>query len=150
MGQKRIFVLHGPSLNLLGTREPQIYGSTTLAEINAGLEAGAAELGIAVTCRQSNHEGELIDWIHEAKSAAQGLIINAGAYTHTSIALMDAVLSVGLPMIEVHLSNPYRREDFRHRSYLSPVALGVICGFGAQSYRLALEALCHRLEGSTK
>lgn len=149
MGQKRIFVLHGPSLNLLGTREPQIYGATTLAEIDASLLARGAELGADVICRQSNHEGDLVDWIHEAKSAAQGLIINAGAYTHTSIALMDAVLSVGVPMIEVHLSNPYRREEFRHRSYLSPVAVGIICGFGAQSYRLALEALCHRLEGST-
>lgn len=150
MGQKRIFVLHGPSLNLLGTREPHIYGATTLAEINARLEARAAELGIEATCRQSNSEGELVDWIHEAKGAAQGLILNAGAYTHTSVALMDAVLSVGLPMIEVHLSNPYRREEFRHRSYLSPVALGVICGFGAQSYLLALEALRHRLEGPTQ
>ena len=148
MGQKRIYVLHGPSLNLLGTREPHIYGATTLAEINAGLEARGSELGVEVVCRQSNHEGQIVDWIQEAKTRAQGLIINGGAFTHTSIAIMDAVTAVGLPMIEVHLSNPHARESFRHHSYLSPVAIGVICGFGAQSYGLALDALCHRIQGS--
>ena len=145
MGQKRIFVLHGPSLNLLGTREPHIYGTTTLAELDAGLAEKGAVLDVEIICRQSNHEGQLIDWIHEAKGKADGLILNAGAYTHTSVALMDAVSAVKLPMIEVHLSNPHAREAFRHHSYLSPVAIGVICGFGVRSYELALDALCHRL-----
>jgi len=136
-----ILVLHGPSLNLLGTREPEIYGHQTLDDINAAIKAHGQTLGLSVDCRQSNHEGQLIDWVHSARGTAQGLIINAGAYTHTSIALADAVTAVSLPLVEVHLSNIFAREAFRHHSWLSPVAIGLICGFGAQGYLLALDAL---------
>ena len=139
-----ILVLHGPSLNLLGTREPEIYGHQTLDDINAAIKAHAQTLGLSVDCRQSNHEGQLIDWVHGARGTAQGLIINAGAYTHTSIALADAVTAVSLPLVEVHLSNIFAREAFRHHSWLSPIAIGLICGFGAQGYLLALDALARR------
>lgn len=136
-----ILVLHGPNLNLLGLREPGIYGSTTLAEIDQSLVQLAHRLDVELTCQQSNHEGELVQAIHAARGAQVGLLINAGAYTHTSVALRDAIAGVGLPTVEVHLSNIYQRENFRHHSYIAPVAIGQISGFGANSYRLGLQAL---------
>lgn len=136
-----IFVLNGPNLNLLGVREPEIYGHETLDDIAGRLEDRARELGFALDMRQSNHEGHLIDWLHEAQALpARAVILNAGAFTHTSVALRDAVKAIATPVLEVHLSNPHAREAFRHRSHISPVARGVICGFGALSYLLALEA----------
>lgn len=139
-----IFILNGPNLNLLGVREPEIYGRQTLADIEALTKSHAAKLGLSVDFRQSNAEGVLIDSIHEARDAASGVIINAGAYSHTSIALLDALLSVSQPIIEVHLSNLFKREAFRHHSYVSAAATGMICGLGAQGYVLALDAL-HRI-----
>lgn len=139
-----VLILNGPNLNLLGTRQPEVYGRTTLADVEASCAAHAEKLGLDVVCMQSNHEGALIDAIHAAKGVHGGLVINAGAYTHTSIALMDAVASVELPAVEVHLSNIHAREEFRHVSYLSKVAVGQICGFGAQGYLMALDALAHR------
>ena len=136
-----ILVLNGPNLNLLGTRQPEVYGSTTLADIENLCRAEASDLGLEIDFAQSNHEGALIDAIHGAKGVHAGLIINAGAYTHSSIAIMDAVHSIALPVVEVHLSNTHSREDFRHRSYLSKAAIGVIAGFGAASYTLAIRAL---------
>lgn len=136
-----IFILNGPNLNLLGTRQPEIYGSRTLADIEADCRQAAGRLGFAVDFRQSNSEGVLVDWVQEAGSAAAGLVINPGAYTHTSVALRDAILGAAKPAIEVHLSNIFAREAFRHHSYISPVAIGVICGFGPMGYVLALEAL---------
>ena len=136
----KIAVIHGPNLNLLGTREPEIYGSSTLQDINAGLISLGTELGCDVESLQSNHEGELIDGIHAAAKSTDFVIINPGAFTHTSIALRDAFLGVGLPLIEVHLSNIHQREEFRHRSYFSDIAEGVIVGLGAQGYQLALSA----------
>lgn len=136
-----VYVLNGPNLNLLGQREPHIYGSTTLAEIEQRCQQRAAELGVALVFRQSNHEGVLVDWIHEARDQAAGVIINAGAYTHTSIALLDALNSVAVPVIELHVSNLHRREPFRHRSYVAQAATGVIAGFGAAGYELALQAV---------
>lgn len=143
-----VLILNGPNLNLLGQRQPEVYGSTTLADIEASCSKYAAELNLNVAFVQSNHEGVMIDAVHAAKGAHAGLIINAGAYTHTSIALMDAVASVELPMVEVHLSNIHAREPFRHVSYLSKVALGQICGFGAQGYHMALDALSTRVSAS--
>lgn len=142
-----ILVLHGPNLNLLGTREPQIYGEATLADINDMLMGLGKELGVSVETRQSNVEGELVSWIQQAPSQFQGLVFNPAAYTHTSIALRDAVTGVGLPMVEVHLSNIHRREGFRRRSYLASVSLGQISGFGPQSYSLGLRALVSALQG---
>jgi 3-dehydroquinate dehydratase-2 len=136
-----IYVLNGPNLNLLGTREPEIYGHETLDDIAAMLDDRAQQLGLTIDLRQSNHEGHLVDWLHEARAeGAKAVILNAGALTHTSVALYDAVKAISLPVIEVHLSNPHAREAFRHHSYISPVARGVICGLGAQGYLLALEA----------
>jgi 3-dehydroquinate dehydratase II len=136
-----VYVLNGPNLNLLGTREPEVYGSDTLDDIAGQLEDRARELDLEVEVRQSNHEGHLIDWIHEAAShGAKAVILNAGAFTHTSIALHDAIKAVTVPVIEVHLSNPHKREDFRHKSYVGMAAKGTIAGFGALSYILALEA----------
>ncbi len=135
-----ILVLNGPNLNLLGTREPQVYGSTTLEEINAELVALAAKAGAKLDCFQSNHEGALIDRIHAARSdGTEFAIINPGALTHTSVAIRDAFAGVALPFVEVHLSNVYQREPFRHHSYLSDIAVGVICGLGVHGYRLALD-----------
>lgn len=136
-----VLVLNGPNLNMLGKREPGVYGARTLAEIETETTAFGAGLGISVDFRQSNHEGMLVDWIHEALGRCRGIVINPGAYTHTSIALQDAIRAVGLPTIEVHLSNVFARETFRHHSYISPAALGVICGFGPLGYQLALTAL---------
>ena len=142
---KPVFILNGPNLNLLGMREPDIYGSETLADLDARCRARAKALGLTVEARQSNSESELIGWIQEAHSAACGIIINAAAYTHTSVAIHDALKVAKVPVIEIHLSNIYRRESFRHRSHVSPVAHGVICGFGAHGYELALEALAELL-----
>ncbi len=141
----KVQILNGPNLNLLGTREPEIYGTTTLDEIEALCRRRGNELGIEVDCRQSNGEGQLVDWIQEARGAYNGLILNPGAYSHTSIALLDALLAVGLPVIEVHLSNIHRREPFRSQSYVSKAATGVIAGFGAPGYLMALEELARRL-----
>jgi 3-dehydroquinate dehydratase-2 len=140
-----VLILNGPNLNLLGQRQPEVYGTTTLADIEDMCSTRASALKLDVSFLQSNHEGVMIDAVHAAKGTHGGLIINAGAYTHTSIALMDAVASVELPMVEVHLSNIHAREPFRHVSYLSKVAIGQICGFGAQGYLMALDALAERL-----
>ncbi|MBG1240756.1 type II 3-dehydroquinate dehydratase [Nostoc sp. NZL] len=145
-----ILALHGPNLNLLGQREPGIYGSLTLAEINRLLEEEGFNIQAKVFSVQSNHEGILVDTIHGALGIYQGILINAGAYTHTSVALRDAIAAVNLPTVEVHLSNIYRREDFRHHSYIAPVAIGQISGFGVQSYLLGLQALVHFLRKDEK
>lgn len=138
--RRTVLVLNGPNLNLLGTREPDTYGTTTLADIEARLRALGEELGVGVECFQSNHEGALIDRIHEARGRCDAIVFNPGAYTHTSLALADAIAAVEIPTIEVHLSNVYRREAVRHRSFISPVAVGQIAGLGAQGYLLALRA----------
>ena len=145
-----IYILNGPNLNLLGTREPEIYGADTLAMVEEKCTAKAKALGLTIDFRQTNIEGELVNWIHEARLKAQGIIINAGAYTHTSVALHDALKGVGLPAIEVHLSNVYKRESFRHHSYISPAAHGVICGFGPHSYELALDGISSVLNTTRK
>jgi len=138
---KPIYVLNGPNLNLLGSREPEVYGKDTLNDVKAKCEAKAKAFGFAIDFRQSNHEGELVAWIQEARTDAAGLIVNAGGFTHTSIAMLDALLACPIPSIEVHLSNIFTREPFRHRSYISKAVKGVICGFEANSYELAVEAL---------
>lgn len=137
----RILILNGPNLNLLGTREPELYGTETLADIQSLCAREGQQLGLAVDFRQSNHEGELVEWIQEAREGYGGIILNAGAYTHTSVALYDALQMVKAPVIEVHLSNIYKREEFRHHSFISPAAKGVICGLGSKGYVLALQAL---------
>lgn len=140
-----ILILNGPNLNLLGTRQPEVYGRTTLADVEAMCAEKANTLGIAIDFRQSNHEGELVDWIQEAKGRHQGIVINAGAYTHTSVALADAIASVELPVTEVHISNIHQRETFRHVSYLSKVSVGMICGFGPFGYLMGIDALVNHL-----
>lgn len=145
VGQLNILVLHGPNLNLLGQREPNIYGTVTLATINRLLQEKAAYLQVNMVSLQSNHEGVLVDAVHEAGQKHQGILINAGAYTHTSIALRDAIAAVKIPTVEVHLSNIYQRESFRHYSYIAPIAIGQISGFGASSYCLGLQALVEYL-----
>ncbi len=140
-----VLVLHGPNLNLLGLREPGIYGASTLPQIDSQLVEMGRSLGVSVQSLQSNHEGILIDAIHDARSQYQGIVINAGAYTHTSIAIRDAITAVQIPTVEVHLSNIHKREEFRHHSYLSSIVVGQICGFGANSYYLGLQALVAHL-----
>jgi len=143
---QKILVINGPNLNLLGTREPEIYGRQTLAEIMQALTAEAQAMGLQVESCQSNHEGELVDRVHRAaQEGVSGIIINPGGYTHTSVALRDAISGVGLPTIEIHLSNIHAREAFRQHSYIAPVAIGQICGFGAAGYSLALKAMQLRL-----
>ena len=145
-----ILILNGPNLNLLGSREPEIYGRETLADIEASSAKKAASLGLAIDFRQSNSEGEIVGWIQQAPGRAAGLIVNAGALTHTSIAVLDALLACGLPVVEVHLSNIHRREEFRQRSYVSQAAQGMICGFGGHGYELALEAMARLLNNAAK
>ncbi len=143
-----ILVLNGPNLNLLGQRQPDVYGSTTLADIEKMSRDKANELGVALEFRQSNDEGAMLDILHAAKDAHDGIILNAGAYTHTSVALRDAISSIELPVIELHLSNIHAREEFRHHSYISGVALGLICGFGAAGYPMAVAAMTDHLEAA--
>lgn len=142
-----IFILNGPNLNMLGTREPEIYGSKTLADIESRCRARAKNLGVGIDFRQSNIEGELVGWIQEARTQAAGIIINAAAYTHTSVALLDALNTCDIPIIEVHLSNIHQRESFRHKSYIARAADGMICGLGSLGYELAIEAVAKRLDG---
>jgi 3-dehydroquinate dehydratase-2 len=144
-----IWVLNGPNLNMLGIREPEIYGAETLLDIEALCGDAAETAGFGLEFRQTNAEGELVDWIQEARSKAAGLALNAGAYTHTSVAVQDALRLLDIPIVEVHLSNIFARETFRHHSYVSPAATGVICGFGSYSYVLAIEALAEHLDGDT-
>jgi len=139
--QHKVLVLNGPNLNMLGVREPEIYGNGTLADIEKTCQEYAAKLGLALDFRQSNIEGELVTWIQEARGSADAIIINAGAFSHTSVALLDALTIFEKPVIELHLSNVYAREAFRHRSYISSAANGIICGFGASGYALALDAV---------
>lgn len=143
---KTVFVLNGPNLNLLGTREPTVYGAQTLADVEQLCQQACARHGFALQFRQSNHEGDLVDWIHEAgrllaEGRLAGVVLNAGAYTHTSVALLDAIKGTGVPLIELHISNVHARESFRHHSYISPVARAVMCGFGVAGYGLAIDAL---------
>ncbi|MBT9315376.1 type II 3-dehydroquinate dehydratase [Leptothoe spongobia] len=141
-----VLVLHGPNLNMLGKREPEIYGSDTLEDVNVALGTLSKDLNVLVSCYQSNHEGDLIDAIQAADGKHQAILINPGAYTHTSIAIRDAIASVALPTVEVHLSNIHKREAFRHHSYIAPIAIGQICGFGVNSYYLGLRALVDYLQ----
>ena len=148
MSEISVLVLHGPNLNLLGLREPKIYGSVTLSKIDESLRLDGEKLQVSVDCLQSNHEGVLVDKIHSAREKYQGILINAGAYTHTSVAIRDALAGVKIPTVEVHLSNIYTREEFRHHSYIAPIAVGQISGFGADSYSLGLQALVNHLRKS--
>ena len=142
-----VLVLNGPNLNMLGSREPEIYGTETLAEIEARCHERAAALDLEIVFRQSNGEAEIVGWIQEARSTAGGIIINAGALTHTSVAILDALQAAGLPVVEVHLSNIFRREEFRHKSYVSQAASGLVCGFGGLGYGLAIEAIADLIAG---
>ena len=142
-----LLVLNGPNLNLLGQRQPEVYGRTSLADIDDMCRAHGETIGVDIECLQSNHEGVLIDAIHNAKGRHAGILLNAGAYTHSSIALMDAIASVEIPTIELHLSNVHAREEFRHTSYIAKYALGVICGFGSHGYILGIDALKKHVEG---
>ncbi len=144
-----IFILNGPNLNLLGVRNPSIYGRDTLGDIEERCTARAASLDLEIDFRQTNHEGQLVDWIQEARKSADEIILNAGAFTHTSVAVLDALSAAELPIIEVHLSNIFRRESFRQHSYVSLAANGVICGLGAHGYELALEAIARLIEGNS-
>ena len=144
-----VFILNGPNLNLLGVRDPSVYGHDTLADIEERCLARAAALDLQIEFRQTNHEGQLVDWIQEARESAEGVILNAGALTHTSVAVFDALSAAGLPVIEVHLSNIFRRESFRHHSYVSLAANGVICGLGAQGYELALDAIAQLIDAES-
>lgn len=146
MSRLRVLVLHGPNLNLLGVREPQVYGSVSLDAIDAVLQALAVQMGAEIDCRQSNHEGVLIDWIQEARTTKDGILFNPGAYTHTSVALRDAIAAVALPTVEVHLSNIHAREHFRRKSLTAEVSLGSVSGFGPASYSLGLRALIDYLK----
>ena len=148
MAEATILVLNGPNLNLLGVREPAIYGRETLADIEEACLQRAAELDLTVDFRQTNHEGDLVNWIQEARDSADGIIVNAAAYSHTSIAIHDALKSAGIPIVEVHLSNIFQREPFRHVSYVSSAANGIICGLGAQGYILAIDALARLIEAA--
>jgi 3-dehydroquinate dehydratase-2 len=141
-----VFILNGPNLNLLGVRDPSIYGHDTLGDIEERCTARAASLGLEIDFRQTNHEGQIVDWIQEARESADGIILNAGALTHTSVAVLDALAAAELPVVEVHLSNIFRRERFRHHSYVSMAANGVICGLGTQGYELALDAIARLIE----
>ncbi len=143
-----VLVIHGPNLNLLGTREPEIYGTTTLEEIDADLEAAGKQRGCQIECCQSNHEGVLIDRIQEARGWASGILINPAGLTHSSVSLRDALVATELPVVEVHLSNIFAREEFRHHSYVSGIAVGLVSGFGVDSYRLGLDALLSHLDRS--
>ena len=145
-----VYVLNGPNLNLLGTRETAIYGDKSLADIEKMTRAAAARHGLEIDFRQSNREGELVDWLQEARGKAVGVVLNPGGYTHTSVAIHDAVKAIGIPVVEVHLSNLFAREPFRHHSYVSPVARGMICGFGADGYALAVDALAATLKSGKK
>ena len=145
-----LLVINGPNLNLLGTRQPEVYGKTTLAEVEKLCLAVAKDAGSKATCMQSNHEGTLVEAIHNARGKYDGIVLNAGAYTHTSIALMDAISSTEIPTVELHLSNIHAREEFRHKSYIAPVAVGQICGFGPNGYKLAIEALLNYLAEAAK
>ena len=145
---KPIYVLNGPNLNLLGTREPEIYGAETLSDVENRTRAKAETLGYKIEFKQSNQEGELVDWIQQARNEACALVINAGAYTHTSVAILDALLATDIPCIEVHLSNIFQREEFRHHSYISRASTGIICGFGAKGYEFAIEAIADQLSSN--
>ncbi len=147
---KPIYILNGPNLNLLGQREPHLYGTETLADLQGRAEKHAARHGLSIDFRQSNHEGVLVDWIQEARKKAAAVIINAAGLTHSSVALLDALLALEIPVIEVHLTNIYRREPYRHHSYVSKGATGVICGFGAQGYELAIDAIVARVKSDDK
>ncbi|WP_416896931.1 MAG: type II 3-dehydroquinate dehydratase [Minwuia sp.] len=143
-----LLILNGPNLNLLGTRQPEVYGRETLADIEGACQQVAQGFGVQVDFRQSNHEGELVDWIHEARGRSSGIIINPAAYSHTSVAILDALLAVEIPTVEVHLSNIHQRDEFRHHSYVSKAAKGVICGFGSLGYILAIQALTAELRAA--
>jgi len=145
-----VFILNGPNRNLLGVRDPSVYGHDTLGDIEERCAARAAALDLEIDFRQTNHEGQLVDWIQEARETAEGIILNAGALTHTSVAVLDALFAADLPVIEVHLSNIFRRESFRHHSYVSLAATGVICGLGAKGYELALDAIASLIEGGSE
>ena len=145
-----VYVLNGPNLNMLGVREPAIYGSETLADLRSRAEKAAASNGLKIDFRQSNVEGELVNWVQEAREKAKGIIINAGGYTHTSVAILDALQASELPVIEVHLSNIFRRDQFRQHSYISLAATGVICGLGGTGYELAIEAMANILKTANK
>jgi len=145
-----VFVLNGPNLNMLGLRQPEVYGRATLADVETLCRERAQRLGLAIDFRQTNHEGELVGWIQEARKAAAGIVLNAGAYTHTSVAIFDALLTAEKPVIEVHISNVFRRETFRHHSFISPAASGVIVGLGPLGYALALEALAGQIRGARR
>ena len=142
---KRVLVINGPNLNMLGIREPKTYGTQTLSDIETMCRAEGKKLGLTVECKQTNREGEICEWIQQAYGKTDAIVLNPGGYSHTSVAIRDAISAVGIPVVEVHLSNIHAREEFRHFSYVSAVAVGVICGLGAAGYRLALEALAERL-----